>query len=302
MLYNRLKKNLRRLSPWAQREGVTNLRLYDHDIPELPFIFDRYETEEDGAHLHASETIRFEQPEGWVAAMLKAAAEALEIPEARLHLKQRKRQRGAEQYTRLAAKDQRYTVQEGGLRFLVNFDDYLDTGLFLDHRVLRGRVRGEAEGRSVLNLFAYTGAFTVYAADGGAAETTTVDWSNTYLDWTEDNLLRNDIRGHHHELVRADALEFLEGAARARRRWDIIVLDPPTFSNRKGRAVFDVSRDHRVLIRAALAVLSPGGHLYFSTNALRFRLDETLSTSESIQTTPRDFSKTPHRCWRFSKA
>jgi 23S rRNA G2069 N7-methylase RlmK/C1962 C5-methylase RlmI len=204
MLRGRLRKTARHLGRWARREGVTCYRLYDRDIPEVPLTIDRYDD-----RLVIARWERGDDDPAWLDAMTAAAAAALEIDGARVHTRVRRRQRGAAQYERLAERGERHVVGEGGLRFWVNLDDYLDTGLFLDHRWARARVRAQAAGKRVLNLFCYTGAFTVYAAAGGAAATTSVDLSSTYLAWAADNHALNGLAGPAHELVRADVLAWL---------------------------------------------------------------------------------------------
>lgn len=299
MLGNRLRKRARHLTRWARRSGVTCYRIYDRDIPELPLVVDRYE-----GHAHVASFARFTD-DAWLDAMAAVVAGVLDVPRAHVHVKRHVRQRGATQYERLGHRDELLTVGEGGLRFAVNLDDYLDTGLFLDHRPTRERVRAEAAGGRFLNLFCYTGSFTVYAAAGGAAETVSVDLSRRYLDWARHNLELNGLAGPRHDLVRGDALELLE-----QRRWsdrfDLAVLDPPTFSNSKRMAAdLDLQRDHARLIAGALDALRPGGVLYFSTNARRFKLDAGALTAASIEdlggaTIPEDFARRPpHRTWRI---
>lgn len=305
MLVNRVRKNARGLRRWARREGVTCYRLYDRDIPEIPLAIDWYD-----GHLHVAQyamphKAHTLEPE-WLDAQVAAVAGALAVPPDRVHVKRRERQRGHRQYERLAPPGQRFVVTEGGLRFSVDLDAYLDTGLFLDHRPTRARVRAEAAGRRFLNLFCYTGAFTVYAAAGGARASTSVDLSRTYLDWARDNLALNDLAGPAHQLVRADVRRFLEQAAADRDLYDLVVLDPPTFSSsKKTDRVLDVQRDHPELIALTLAVTRPGGVVYFSTNARRFRLDEAAITGADIEditaeTIPPDFRDCRiHRCWRL---
>jgi 23S rRNA (cytosine1962-C5)-methyltransferase len=195
-------------------------------------------------------------------------------------------------------------VSEGGLRFEVDLHSYLDTGLFLDHRETRALIRQRAAGRRMLNLFAYTGSFSVYAAAGGALSTTSVDLSNTYQAWTGRNLALNGFTDDAHQMERADVFEYLDRAQRERRQFGLIVLDPPSFSNsKKMTEVLDVQRDHRRLIEACLGLLTPNGELYFSTNKRRFKLDpelEALPGTEEItsRTLPDDFKRHPaHRCW-----
>ncbi|MEP7246080.1 MAG: class I SAM-dependent methyltransferase, partial [Gammaproteobacteria bacterium] len=195
--------------------------------------------------------------------------------------------------------------EEGGLKFRVNFDDYLDTGLFLDHRPTRARIRELASGKRFLNLFSYTGAVTVYAAAGGARSSASVDLSRTYLDWAERNLGINGLASRNHSMVQADCREWLEQAALATERYDLIFLDPPTFSNSKRmEGVLDIGRDHAALIDASVRVLAPGGLLVFSTNAQKFKLDAALGERYDVRdistaTVPRDFERNPkiHRCY-----
>jgi 23S rRNA G2069 N7-methylase RlmK/C1962 C5-methylase RlmI len=238
----------------------------------------------------------------------------------RVYIKERRRQRGSAQYSRLDERGERAIVREGGLSFAVNLGDYLDTGLFLDHRITRARLRDEAAGKRFLNLFCYTGAFTVYAAAGGASETVSVDLSRTYLSWARDNMLHNGFGGGAHRFVHQDVRVFLtEGRARAQ-RFDLIALDPPSFSNSKDMdGVLDVRRDHPALIRDAAALLAPGGALYFSTNRRGFQLNEATVAAVAADaadvapeglaveditraTTPPDFERRPpHRCWRIAR-
>jgi 23S rRNA (cytosine1962-C5)-methyltransferase len=238
-------------------------------------------------------------------AQLAAIATGAGMPLERLVLVERRRQRGSAQYERSDRPGQRLEVAERGLRFEVNLGRYLDTGLFLDHRDTRAWVRDQAEGLTVLNLFAYTGSFSVYAAAGGARSTVTVDMSATYQNWTRRNFLLNGIDDFkRHRLVCADVLEFLDSARAARARFDLIVLDPPSFSNSKRmRASFDVQRDQMALLEKTVALLAPEGRLVFSNNRKGFRLDpaaERLGRVEEItaRTVPPDFGRQrPHRCW-----
>ncbi len=307
-LGNRLRKRDRHLRKWARRESVECFRIYDRDIPEIPLAVDRY-----GPYALVYLFERpYEKPEAeesaWLDRMCAVAAESLEVPPENIFRKQRKRQRGTDQYERISDVGRRIVVREGGLSFQVNLTDYLDTGLFLDHRITRSRVRGEARGRRVLNLFCYTGSFSVYAAAGGAASVDSVDLSNTYLAWAERNLALNGFRGSAFSFLREDALKFLAGASSGRRRWDLAILDPPTFSNSKRMSgPLDISRDWIDLVDRCLDVLDPGGILYFSTNARSFRFDGSRFPAVSIRdltnaTTPPDFQDDrPHRCWRLER-
>ncbi|MDY0061208.1 MAG: class I SAM-dependent methyltransferase [Myxococcota bacterium] len=306
MLANRLRKNERRLKPWRQREEVTCYRVYERDIPEIPLAIDRYES-----RLHVAEFARPwapgpHQEEGWAEALAQAAAAALGVAPDAVYLKRRERMKGLRQYERQARTGERFVVREGGLGFFVNLADYLDTGLFLDHRLTRQEIRGLAAGSRFLNLYSYTGSFSVYAAAGGALSTTSVDLSATYLRWSADNLAQNGFTGPEHQFVQADVEEYLDRAAHAGARFDLVVVDPPTFSNSKRlETVFDVQRDHPGLLRAVRRVCAPGGIIYFSTNFKKFELEAEavagLAAAEiSDRTRPPDFRDARiHRCWRI---
>jgi 23S rRNA G2069 N7-methylase RlmK/C1962 C5-methylase RlmI len=307
---NRVAKNEKALRKWARREGIEALRLYDRDIPEVPLALDRY----GDALLLALYERPYDKEEAledeWLGLMSTAAAEALGIEPSLVFSRTRKRQRGDGQYERVAAAGAERSVREGGLSFIVNLSDYLDTGLFLDHRPTRAMVRAEAAGKRVLNLFCYTGSFSVYAAAGGASEVTSVDLSNTYLAWAERNLEANGFSPEAHPLVRSDVAAFLTEAAARGEAWDLIVADPPTFSNSKGaERDFDVNADWPALLGACVALLSPGGRLYFSTNSRRLKWDAAeasrlapggLWEDISAQTIPHDYRDAKaHRCWRL---
>jgi 23S rRNA (guanine2445-N2)-methyltransferase / 23S rRNA (guanine2069-N7)-methyltransferase len=306
---NRLIRMARHWKKWARRQGITCFRLYDRDIPEVPLAIDWYE-----GHLQVAEYVRPHdrteiEHQVWVQRMIETAAEALEVDPQLIALKHRMRQAGPAQYERADDQGRRKIVSERGHRFEVNLSDYLDTGLFLDHRLTRAMIEDEARGKRFLNLFAYTGAFTVYAAAGGAASSTSVDLSNTYLDWARRNMQLNGFSQIWHQFVRADALEFLRALPRSRDGvFDLAVVDPPTFSNSKSTtADWDVQRDHVELLNLVLDRLSPSGRLYFSTNFRRFKLDEIGIKNASIreisrQTVPPDFrNKRIHRCWLMTK-
>jgi 23S rRNA (cytosine1962-C5)-methyltransferase len=308
MFRNRIAKNYRHLRKWARTAGVECFRVYDRDIPELPFALDLYA---DRGHLQEysrPSTMEAGAQRRWLAAMHEAAAQALELPLQRVALKQRHGQRPGAQYGKLAASAQDFVVREGGHRFLVNLTDHLDTGLFLDHRATRTLAGTLAAGRRFLNLFCYTGSFSVYAAANDAASTTSVDLSRTYLDWAKRNFELNGLDPGRNRLVQADAMRFLEGERASTDRYDLIVLDPPSFSNSKRmQGVLDVQRDHAALIRGCMALLAPGGELLFSTNLRSFRLDAGLAdlamTEISAQTIPVDFrNRRIHRCWRMSRS
>ena len=238
--------------------------------------------------------------------------EVLEVPRQDVFFKVRRQQKGTAQYERLADSGRFHEVSEDGLRLLVNFEDYLDTGLFLDHRDTRRLIGRLAEGRRFLNLFAYTGSASVHAARGGARSTTSVDMSRTYIDWARRNLSLNGYSGRDHELIQADCIDWLHQARAYRGYFDLIFLDPPSFSTSKRmRGTFDVQRDHVELIRATLALLADGGELVFSNNLRRFHLDtEALAEFDALDiedltaaTLPRDFARHPgiHHCWRIRR-
>jgi 23S rRNA G2069 N7-methylase RlmK/C1962 C5-methylase RlmI len=288
MLYNRLRKRQRHLKKWAARAGTDAYRLYDRDIPEIPLVLDRYQDAVAGA-LYQRPYEKDPGEEGrWLAAMRTAAAEALETGPDRIFLKERNRRGPEGQYQRLGDVGFIRDVREGGLLFRVNLSDYLDTGLFLDRRGMRALAAAGAGDKRVLNLFCYTAAFSVYAAAGGARTVDSVDLSRTYLDWGAVNFGLNRLearaveeraffkapdRGPPGRLIRADARAFLDEAARSRCRWDLIILDPPAFSNSKKMAgTLDIKRDHRDLISRCIALLEPGGVLWFSA-ARRVRLE-----------------------------
>ncbi len=308
MFANRLRKNLARLEPWAERERIDCYRLYDADMPEYAFAVDVYGR--DSRHLIVQEyappkSVNQESARQRRREVLAVLPEVLAVPLAHVHSRVRKPQKGAEQYEKRALSAERHVVQEGGLKFWVNFRDYLDTGLFLDHRIVRGMLREWAREADFLNLFCYTGTATVYAAAGGARSSVGVDLSNTYLDWAHENLLLNGFGGEEHELHRADCLQWLEGQETWGPRFDLIFLDPPTFSNSKRmEGVLDVQRDHVGMIRRSLKLLRPAGRLVFSTNYTRFKLDaETLGDLSvediSARTIPRDFERHAriHHCF-----
>ena len=313
MFGNRLGKNLKRLQTWASRSDVSCYRVYDADMPEYAFAIDIYRTvEPDLTWLYVQEyaapaEIELEAVRRRRNEALSVLPEVTGVPPERIHVRTRRRSKRGEQYRKVDEQANFHFVMEGGLRLRVNFDDYLDTGLFLDHRLTRARLRDAAGGKRFLNLFAYTGTATVYAAAGGAVSTTTVDMSRTYLDWAQRNLSINGMTSRQHALVQADCREWLQESGAHTARYDLIFLDPPTFSNSKRmEGVLDIERDHGALIQAGAKLLAPGGLLVFSTNAQRFKLDDTLAARYDIRdisaaTLPRDFERNPriHRCFEI---
>ncbi|WP_283148271.1 class I SAM-dependent methyltransferase [Silvimonas soli] len=303
---NRLAKNFKRLSKWARKEDISCFRLYDRDVPEFPVIVDWYDGHVQLQEYDTGWVMTEEAHEEWLSDIWYATADALGIDEDLVAIKTRARQRGVSQYEKNEVESEQFVVEERGLKFLVNLDAYLDTGLFLDHRNTRQRVRQEAAGKRVLNLFCYTGAFSVYAAAGGAKATTSVDLSNTYLDWTARNMALNGFDNPAHRRVRTDVLQYLEETLDGGWLFDLIILDPPSFSNsKKMQGVLDVQRDHRWMVESCLDLLHPGGVLYFSNNLRTFKMDEALiPLCEDIteQSIPEDFrNKRIHQCYRFQK-
>jgi 23S rRNA G2069 N7-methylase RlmK/C1962 C5-methylase RlmI len=308
MFGNRLAKRWKHLRGWAKREGVTCFRVYDRDIPDVPLTVDWYEGRAVIGDRRKLGLLPEDVEETWLDAMLDAAAPVLGVARELLFVKRRapKRHREGDQYERTGDAGAWSVVSEGGHRFHVNLSDYLDTGLFLDHRITRAKVAAEAAAKKVLNLYCYTGAFTVYAAGAGAPSSTSVDLSRTYLDWATRNLELNAMDTRRHEVVQADVRDFLAEAAARAARWDLAVVDPPTFSNSKRMDyVFDLQRDHGALLVATAKVLAPGGVIWFSTNRKRFDLDEDAIRGWAIEdltraTIPPDFrDATAHRVWRM---
>jgi 23S rRNA (cytosine1962-C5)-methyltransferase len=307
MFRNRLEKVYRHLSKQARRQGISCYRVYDHDLPEFPFLIEIY-----GEHLYVSEYKRRhnlddEAHERWLQECRRAMSDVLGVPDSQIFLRVRQRKAGRlGQYQKLGEAKGEFVVEEAGLKFLVNLTDYLDTGLFLDHRVTRAMVRERSAGKRVLNLFCYTGSFSVYAAAGDAAEVVSVDLSKTYLAWTERNIALNFPEAKNHQAVHADVLPYLKTLPP--NHFDIIILDPPTFSNSKRMEDFlDIQKDHVQLLNDCLHTLTPGGLLYFSTNFTKFVLDEKSIRAASVKditktTTAFDFTgKLKRPCFLLTK-
>lgn len=287
-LQNRLRKRYKHLAGRFRKRGIEAFRLYDWDIPEVRATVDWYK-----GHLVASEYTRTQtdEVEDWLERVVMPGAEALGVPKDKVHLKRRRTGARGARYERLDRAEARFEVREGELSFLVNLDDFIDTGLFLDHRLTRARVGKECAGKTVLNLFAYTGSFTCYAAAGGAERTTTVDISGRYLDWARDNLALNGFEGREHGFVRADAADFLADTPFT---YDLAIVDPPSFSGREDGPDFDVQADHPALLAEVAQVMNPGGRIYFSTNHQRFmpnldRLRISNWREITAETIPEDF-------------
>jgi 23S rRNA (guanine2445-N2)-methyltransferase / 23S rRNA (guanine2069-N7)-methyltransferase len=313
MFANRLQKNFKKLSKWAKQNTVFAYRVYDADLPEYAAAVDIYHCEKTWVNVQeyqSPKSIDQEKADARLAGLLAEIPHVLNIPKEQVLLKIRRKQRNTDQYEKQAESDVFHEIIEGGCKLLVNFENYLDTGLFLDHRPIRLQIQKEAKGKRFLNLFAYTGSATVHAAVGGATITTTVDMSNTYLQWAKDNLALNSTTGRH-EFIQADCVEWLAKEAKsASRQYDLIFLDPPTFSNsKKMDDVFDVQRDYIQLIQNSATLLTENGVLYFSTNFRKFKFDmrifDGLSITEiTVKTISEDFARDMkiHYCWKITKA
>ena len=314
-LLNRLRKNDRHLAKWARRNDVTCYRVYDADIPEFSFALDRYASSVDPQrvwyHLQeyqAPKTIDEDVAAQRIELAQRVVSDCFAVPVGDLYCKTRQRQRGRDQYEKQDKQGERFAVREGDAELLVNLSDYLDTGLFLDHRITRQMVREQTRGKSLLNLFCYTGSVSLQAAIGGASLVTSVDMSKTYLDWARENFEHNGLEvNDKYDFVLADCVDLLKNPRKyqIRREYDAIFLDPPSFSNsKKMRETLDVQRDHRDMILQASLLLATDGVLYFSTNRRGFKLDPALSERFAIQdlsaqTLPEDFRRNPriHQCW-----
>jgi 23S rRNA (guanine2445-N2)-methyltransferase / 23S rRNA (guanine2069-N7)-methyltransferase len=313
MFANRLRKNLKKITKWARREQIHCYRIYDADLPEYAVAVDIYHGEKIWVNVQeyeAPKSIDQAKANQRLAGVLAEIPKVLNINKDQVSLKIRRKQKHTDQYDKQADSRRFHIVEEGPCKFLVNFEDYLDTGLFLDHRPVRFMIQQQSKAKRFLNLFAYTGAATVHAAMGGAKLTTTVDMSKTYLDWAKQNLALNQIKGEH-EIIRADCMEWLAQEAKRNqsRQYDLIFLDPPTFSNSKRMdSNFDIQTDHVKLITDVIELLAPGGVLYFSTNFRRFKLDTTALSDLTVEdiseeTIPEDFKRNQriHYCWRIQE-
>lgn len=300
MLSNRLRKNLKKLKGWRKNHQIECFRVYDRDIPEVPLIIDLYK---DRAVVF--DRSRIDGSDGDPTHYCPIIAQTLHIEEKQTYLKIRQRQSGKEQYEKLGETLDFFEVTEGDAKYWVNLNDYLDTGLFLDHRVLRQRVHQMSAGKKVLNLFAYTGSFSISAIKGGAKEVWTVDMSNTYLRWARRNFTLNHIQVGPHRFEREDILT-PERPDFSLEKFDLIILDPPTFSNSKKMVQpFDIQRDHMQLLDEMYALLNPGGTLFFSTNFRKFKMEwaapmGSVNNDISHQTIPLDYrDKKIHRCYEI---
>lgn len=303
MFRNRLTKVDKHISKIARKQGISCYRVYDHDLPEFPFCIEFYGDKIYLAEYRRRHGMTDEEHEEWQEKCIEVICEILKVDNDNVYVRQRQRKQGRlGQYQRIAEEMEFITVEEAGLKFKVNLTDYLDTGLFLDHRITRGMVREEAKDKRFLNLFCYTGSFSVYAASAGAASVTSVDLSKTYLSWAKDNFELNGLLDERkHFFLHEDVKQYLDTLQP--NSFDLVVMDPPTFSNSKRMKDFlDIQRDHVELINKVLHAMSDGGILYFSTNYRKFELDAAAIQASSIKditkaTTPFDFQG---KLWRWA--
>ncbi len=308
MFYNRLLKVYKHKSKQAIRQNISCYRVYDHDLPEFPFCIELYDDKVYLAEYLRRHGMTDEEHEQWLEECVAIICGILPVDDAKVYIKQRKRKANRlDQYEKTDEKAEYFPVMEQGLQFLVNLTDYLDTGLFLDHRITRNMVRNECEGKRVLNLFAYTGSFSVYAAAGKAASVTTVDLSKTYLTWAEQNMELNNLKDETiHHFIHADVKQWLKTLQP--NSFDLVIMDPPTFSNSKRMKDFlDIQRDHVELLNDMLAATTKGGVIYFSTNFTKFVMDNAAINASSIKditkaTTPFDFEgKLKRWCYKMER-
>ena len=313
MFANRVKKNLKKLSSWVKQNHIHCYRVYDADLPEYAVAVDLYQGDKVWISVQEYEppkSIDEQKANQRLAGLLSEIPKIFGIDNDQIFLKIRRKQKHTDQYEKQGDQGHFHVIEEAGCKLLVNFEDYLDTGLFLDHRPIRLLIQRQAKNKRFLNLFGYTGSATVHAAIGGASATTTVDMSHTYLNWAKKNLALNNIHGEH-EFIQADCLEWLANQASQpqNKRYDLIFLDPPTFSNSKRmNDVLDIQNDHGVIINDAMTLLATDGVLYFSTNFRRFKMDYEALIAFNIEditaaTIPEDFARDQkiHFCWRITK-
>ncbi len=308
MFFNRLSKVHKHFSKLARKQEIACFRFYDHDLPEFPFAIDWYNGVVHAAEYKRRHGMEDEEHEQWLQECRQTIASVVEISTDSIFMKVRQRKAGRQgQYEKFDEQKEERIVPEGGLNFIINLTDYLDTGLFLDHRITRGIVREEAKDVDVLNLFCYTGSFSVYAAHGGASSVTSVDLSKTYLNWAKRNMQYNKLyKDEKHEFIHGDVIEWLDYMPA--NKYGLIVCDPPTFSNSKRMEDnFDVQRDHVMLLKKLLKGCADGGQIYFSNNYRNFVLDRDSIPAVSVKditglTTPFDFQGKLHRkCYLIEK-
>ena len=305
-LSNRIRKNIKAIKSYVQKNNLTCYRLFDWDMPEYPLCIDKYENKIHVAEYKTKHPLNDHDYQIWMNESLEAIKEVFNIGDELLFVKRRERQKGDTQYEKVADTKQFDIVHENGFNFLVNMNDYLDTGLFLDHRLTRLMAMKEAQGKKVLNLFAYTGSFSVYTLAGGASHITTVDLSNTYLNWAKENFKVNGFDPERHQFIKTDVKEWIKNDPEE--LFDLVILDPPTVSRSKmSKSKFDIQPDHPELIHHVLKHMSKGGILYFSTNFRDFQFQSKRIQASSIQdisfeTIPDDFrNKKIHYCWKIIK-
>ena len=287
MIRNRLEKNLKKLQPWSEKNSIEAYRLYDRDIPEYPFIVDRYKNH----FVVYDKSEEIDKDKEHLPLLTDALQELFKIPVSQIIVKRRQKQKGNDQYQKLDQKNEKIIVKENGVEVLVNLWDYLDTGLFLDHRPMRYQFLKKSKGLRFLNLFCYTGVASVMAAKGGAT-TYSVDMSKNYLEWARENFKLNDLSVKDNYFIEEDVLQFLDQAVDwpdFKGSFDVIFLDPPTFSNSKSmRTDFDVERDQEALIAKVIKLLKPDGILYFSTNKRNFKMAPSLTQLYRVKNITRD--------------
>jgi 23S rRNA (cytosine1962-C5)-methyltransferase len=308
MFENRLVKVFRHLGKQARRQGISCYRVYDHDLPEFPFMIEFYDDKLCVAEYKRRHNMTDEEHDIWLDECIDVMSKVLNVKPEEIYVRQRKRKEGrGDQYQKNDGKDQFFTVKEQGLEFLVNLTDYLDTGLFLDHRITRNMFREEAKDKKVLNLFCYTGSFSVYAAAGDASEIVSIDLSNTYINWAKQNMMLNQLfDSRKHQYIKADVLQYMEKLPK--NHFDLVILDPPTFSNSKMmKDILDIQRDHVKLVNQTLDTMTSGGVLYFSNNYRKFQFETdqikaSLITDITKKTTPFDFEGKLFRwCYKIKK-
>lgn len=301
MIKNRLDKNFKKLKAWAQRHNIEAYRLYDRDIPEYPYIVDIYK---DHFVVYDKSDAFKDAGKNFLPHVIEALKTLFKASEDKIIIKKRERQEGIQQYEKLDRREEYFPVRESQAQLLVNLHDYLDTGLFLDHRPMRQKIFKTVNGKRFLNLFCYTGSVSVFAALGGA-KTTSVDMSQTYLSWAQENFKQNQISLADHEFANMNALEYLS-QKQGKEKFDVIFLDPPTFSNsKKMEDVFEVEKDQDFLVEKAMGLLLPGGILYFSNNKRKFKLSENVLKKYQVQdiskeSIPQDFhDQKIHHCFEI---
>ncbi len=301
-----LKKKHTDLRKWAKLNGISCYRVYNKDIGDIPFTIDIYDNYLHIVHFEQKGVVSITPDEAGQVA--ETAGKSLYFPENKILLKYRSKLTDGDQYSKYSGENLTKVINEYGLNFKVNLSDYIDTGLFLDHRDTRALVRENAGGKKVLNLFCYTGSFSVYAAAGGAVSTTSVDLSNVYLKWAKENMELNNFSSATHSFISSDVFKFLNEAIKKKEKWDLIILDPPTFSNsRKMDKNLDIQKDHVELINKSLSLLTKSGFLIFSTNYKDFKIsldvrEKGFINNISQETVPEDFKGSfIHKCWHLEK-